>query len=121
MKTMYVYILKCSDNSYYTGVTNNLEARLSQHIDGYDPDCFTFSRRPLELVYYAQCNSPMQAILLEKKIKKWSRVKKEALINNNLDELNKLASCKNITTHKNYNPSLDSARDDILTRDDIPS
>ncbi|MDZ7740550.1 MAG: GIY-YIG nuclease family protein [Bacteroidota bacterium] len=53
MKTnYYVYILQCSDNSFYTGITNNLERRLKQHQAGINPDCYTFTRRPLHLVYY---------------------------------------------------------------------
>jgi putative endonuclease len=52
MKTMYVYILKCSDDSFYTGVTNDLEMRFEQHVQGINRNCYTFSRRPLEIVFY---------------------------------------------------------------------
>ena len=80
MKVMYVYIIKCSDKTYYTGVTNNLESRYEQHKEGINVNCYTYSRRPLELVFYEIFNSPKPAIAFEKKIKKWSRIKKEALI-----------------------------------------
>jgi putative endonuclease len=87
MKTMYVYILRCSDNSYYVGVTNNLELRLEQHQQGINPGCYTFSRRPIELAFHEMFNSPEKAIQFEKKIKKWSKAKKESLINGDFENL----------------------------------
>ncbi len=42
MKRYYVYILKCSDNSYYTGFTNNIERRLNEHNSGINKECYTF-------------------------------------------------------------------------------
>ena len=53
MKTYYVYILKCSDNTYYTGFTSNLDNRLFEHQSGKHKDSYTYTRRPLELVFYA--------------------------------------------------------------------
>ncbi len=94
MKQSYVYILKCSDNSYYTGVTSNLTQRLFQHETGFYPDCYTVSRRPVELVYFCEFTDINLAIDVEKKIKKWSRVKKEALINEEYDKLPNLAKKK---------------------------
>jgi putative endonuclease len=101
MKSLYVYILKCADNSYYTGVTNSIDRRLIEHNEGYKVECYTFSRRPVTLVYFQICNSPQQAIELEKKIKGWSRAKKEALISENWKKLHELAICNNLTSHKN--------------------
>ena len=69
---MYVYILRCSDTTFYTGVTNNLEQRFEQHSQGININSYTFTRRPLELVFYEIFNSPIAAIAFEKKIKKWS-------------------------------------------------
>lgn len=66
----YVYILKCSDNSYYTGITNNLDKRFKEHIFGKYPDCYTFKRRPLEIKFQESFNDVLQAIYFEKKIKK---------------------------------------------------
>ncbi|NRB58774.1 MAG: GIY-YIG nuclease family protein [Winogradskyella sp.] len=91
MKLFYVYILKCSDNSYYTGVTSNLNDRFIQHKSGKNPDSYTFNRRAVKLVYYAEFTDINLAIETEKQIKKWSRVKKEALINGNFDALPNLA------------------------------
>jgi len=51
MNQYFVYILLCSDSSYYTGVTNNLDRRLYEHEAGFDPKSYTFKRRPLKLVF----------------------------------------------------------------------
>lgn len=94
MKQSYVYILKCSDNTYYTGVTSNLTQRMFQHNLGFYPDCYTFSRRPVALVFYAEFTDINFAIEKEKQIKKWSKAKKEALIRGEYDTLPNLARKK---------------------------
>lgn len=66
MKTYFVYILKCSDNTY----SNNLERGLFEHKSGINKECYTFCRRPLELVFYKTFNDINLAITYEKKIKK---------------------------------------------------
>ena len=91
----YVYILKCSDNSYYTGFTNNLERRIIKHLEGYHNDSYTFTRRPIELVFYTEFTNPNDAIEIEKRVKGWSRVKKEALINGDYKTLVYLSNLKN--------------------------
>jgi len=80
MKEYCVYILLCSDDSYYTGVTNNMEQRLQQHQEGVDVKAFTFRRRPVKLVYQHDFREVTDAIAAEKQIQGWSRKKKEALI-----------------------------------------
>ncbi|GIZ07460.1 GIY-YIG nuclease family protein [Flavobacterium sp. UMI-01] len=87
MKTYFVYILKCADNSFYTGMTNSLERRLSEHKSGLKKDSYTFTRRPIELVWFEMFTDPTQAIMFEKKIKGWSRRKKQALIDEDWDRL----------------------------------
>jgi putative endonuclease len=87
MKNYYVYILKCNDGSYYTGVTNNIEKRLGEHNSNCSVTAYTFKRRPVELVYSQQFNDIKQAIELEKQIKGWTRRKKEALINEDWGKL----------------------------------
>lgn len=87
MKTYFVYILKCSDESYYTGFTNNIERRLIEHEQGLNLSCYTFDKRPLELVWFEIFNDVNNAIETEKKIKGWSRRKKEALINEDWEKL----------------------------------
>jgi putative endonuclease len=87
MKNYFVYILKCNDISYYTGITNNIDRRLEEHISGSNPKSYTFDKRPLELVWLKSFEDPDMAILTEKRIKGWSRRKKEALINEDWDKL----------------------------------
>ncbi|WP_179353017.1 GIY-YIG nuclease family protein [Winogradskyella vidalii] len=94
MKQSYVYILKCSDDSYYTGITSNLTQRLNEHQTGKHKDSYMYNRRPLELVFYAEFTDINLAIQTEKQIKKWSRAKKEALINEEFDKLPNLAKKK---------------------------
>ena len=94
MQQSYVYILKCADGTFYTGVSSNLTQRLFQHETGYYPDCYTATRRPVELVFYAEFTDINLAIEKEKQIKKWSRAKKLALINDDFDALPNLAKKK---------------------------
>ena len=94
MKEYYVYILECNDKTYYTGITSNLKKRLEQHNSGYDKNAFTYNRRPLELAYFTTFSEIGIAIEFEKRIKKWSRKKKEALIASEFDKLPKLSKKK---------------------------
>lgn len=91
MKTYYVYIVKCSDKSYYTGVTNNVEKRISEHNIGLDKNCYTFTKRPVKAVFYQEFSDITEAIEREKQIKGWTRKKKEALIKGDFDELVRLS------------------------------
>jgi len=105
LKQYSVYILKCSDDSYYTGITNDVEHRVNQHNEGEDCKAYTFTRRPVELAFFQNYQSPEEAIRVEKKLKGWSRKKKEALIANNWEKVKELAVCRNESSHKNYNPA----------------
>jgi putative endonuclease len=82
----YVYIVRCSDGLYYTGVTNNLNRRLIEHNEGCNIHCFTFSRRPVMLQYHEHFVNIQNAIRREKQLKGWSRQKKEALFRANVQE-----------------------------------
>ncbi|ASV30625.1 GIY-YIG nuclease family protein [Maribacter cobaltidurans] len=95
MKFYYVYILKCSDSTLYTGVTNDLDKRVIQHQNGFRKDSYTYLRRPVKLVWQIQCENPSEAIKIEKQIKGWSHRKKQALINENWSDLIKFS--KNYT------------------------
>ena len=101
VKFLYVYIIKCSDGTYYTGITNNPERRFNQHSLGFNKESYTYSRRPLELVYCELFTDFNLAIEWETRLKKWSKAKKEALINDNWEKLSELAACKNVTSHLN--------------------
>jgi putative endonuclease len=81
MKRGYLYILRCSDGSYYTGSTNNLERRLQEHRSGKGAN-HTKKHLPVELVYYEEFERVASAFYREKQIQGWSRKKKEALIQN---------------------------------------
>ena len=91
MKTMYVYVLECSDDSYYIGVSNNVEKRFHEHATGINRNCYTYTRRPLKLVFSEIFSDPNSAIAFEKKIKGWSRAKKKALIEGKWDLLPELS------------------------------
>ena len=95
MKFYYVYILLCSDESYYVGVTNSIERRFAQHQAGISKSCYTYSRRPVELKYVEVFESITSAIAYEKKLKGWSRAKKQALINGDINLLKELSKSKN--------------------------
>ncbi len=90
MKKGYMYILECSDGSYYTGSTTNLELRLQQHQSG-DGANHTKKRLPVTLVYYEEYARIDEAFYREKQVQGWSRKKKEALINGNPELLPQLA------------------------------
>lgn len=87
----YVYILLCSDNSYYIGVTNNIEERVLQHQNGVNSSAYTYNKRPVHLIYSEAFIDVKQAIEREKQLKRWSRAKKEALLNNDIVKLKLLS------------------------------
>ncbi|MXV51512.1 GIY-YIG nuclease family protein [Pedobacter sp. HMF7647] len=101
LKLYTVYILRCADNSYYTGITNNIEARLQQHQQGINETAYTHFRRPVELVFAEHFNDVNQAIAFEKQVKGWSRKKKEAIIAQNWIALKDLSKCNNDSHYKN--------------------
>jgi len=81
--TAWVYILQCADGSYYTGSSRAVEVdtRLSEHELASFATAYTASRRPVKLVYSEHFEMIVDAIAAERRIKGWSRAKKEALIN----------------------------------------
>jgi predicted GIY-YIG superfamily endonuclease len=86
----WVYLLRCADGSYYVGSTTDLPRRLGQHQTGVDVKAYTFFRRPVELVWCQQCPSIQEAYAFEKRVRGWSRAKKEALIRGDWDEIHRL-------------------------------
>ena len=103
MKLYSVYILKCSDGSYYTGITNDIDRRMYEHENGINITCYTYKRRPLSLLFIENFIDVNHAIEFEKQVKGWSRKKKEAIIADNWEKLKELSVCKNLTSHNNYN------------------
>ena len=88
--SFYVYILRCADGSYYTGHTDNLEKRLAAHNAG-EIRGYTYSRRPVRLVFQEEFHSREEAFLRERRIKGWSRAKKEALMKGEWTSLQSLS------------------------------
>ena len=86
-----VYILECSDGSYYTGSTDNINKRLWHHEQGLDPHAYTFSRRPVKLVWTSEERERYyDALRWERQIKGWSRAKKQALIRGDFDAIHEI-------------------------------
>ncbi len=73
-------MLLCADDSFYVGVTNNVEGRVWQHNTGWDADSYTHRRRPVQLVHCSGFRNVFDAISWEKQLKGWSRAKKRALM-----------------------------------------
>ena len=91
MKLFTVYILLCSDGSYYVGVTNDIAVRLAQHDEGMNRKAYTYRRRPVKLVFEEHFQDVNLAISFEKQIKGWRREKKKALIEGRWSDLPKLS------------------------------
>ena len=90
----YTYILQCSDLSYYVGVTNDLDRRISEHNNDENRSSYTFSRRPVVIKYYEDFMDINQAIAREKQLKGWGRKKKEALFEQDFLKLVELSKSK---------------------------
>jgi len=76
----YVYMLRCSDGSYYTGITTDIERRLSEHNTSSLGAKYTKARRPVTLVWAKEANSRSEASKEERRVKKLKRAEKEMLI-----------------------------------------
>lgn len=79
MSSWHVYIVRCADDTLYTGVTNRLEARIEAH-NGTKGAKYTRGRRPVHLVWSMPCRSRSEALSLEHGIKRLPRRQKQALV-----------------------------------------
>lgn len=95
----YMYILQCSDDSYYVGSTIDLNMRFEQHQCGEGAN-YTKKRLPVKLLYYEEFDRIDGAFYREKEVQGWSRKKKEALMEHNFSALHLLAECKNQSHYK---------------------
>jgi putative endonuclease len=88
----YVYMLLCADGSYYVGSAagDDLRRRVAEHETGARPG-YTFSRRPMTLVWSEHFDRITDAIAVERKLKGWTRAKKEALIGADWNRISQLA------------------------------
>jgi predicted GIY-YIG superfamily endonuclease len=90
-RVVYVYVLRCSDGSYYVGSARlGLEQRIAEHNSGIFGG-YTSKRRPVELVWHQAFERITDAIAAERQIKGWSRAKKEALIHGDFAEIQRPA------------------------------
>ena len=96
-----VYILKCADGSYYTGSTRELEGRLNEHQTGAHPEAYTFTRRPVQLVWSEVVETYPEAFQWEHRIKGWSRAKKEALIRGDIEGIHQIVKDERKRREKN--------------------
>lgn len=95
-----MYILHCADGSYYTGSTIDINRRLRQHQSGTGAN-FTRKHLPVTLVYKERFSRIADAFRREKQVQRWTRQKKEALINSDINLLHDLAKCTNNTASVN--------------------
>jgi putative endonuclease len=100
-------MLRCSDGSYYTGQTDNLEQRIAEHHNG-EVDGYTSTRLPVRLFFSHEFATREEALACERQIKGWSRKKKEALARRDWAELSRLARRK----EQSKSPSTSSGRTD---------
>jgi putative endonuclease len=89
-----VYILQCSDDTYYTGLTKDLDGRILEHHIGAYVNSYTFSRRPVKLVWSFLIESYREAFQWEHRIKGWSRAKKEALIRGDIEGIHEIVNAE---------------------------
>jgi putative endonuclease len=87
---VFVYILRCSDGSFYAGHSKNVEERVAAHNNGRG-SVWTTCRRPVRLVYRESRATEAAAVKRERQIKRWTHAKKEALIEGNLARLKELS------------------------------
>ena len=88
---IHVYMLRCSDGSYYVGSSrDSLDRRIAEHNAGRFPG-YTLRRRPVELVWHEEFKLITDAIAVERQLKGWSRAKKEALIHRDFAALRRLS------------------------------
>ena len=88
-----MYMLRCSDGSYYVGSARDLDARMQQHAAG-EVGAYTSRRMPVELVYVQEFGSVAEAFAAEKQVQGWSRAKREALIRGQQHRLPELSRKK---------------------------
>ena len=80
MPSFCVYILHCADDTYYTGITRDLKRRVREHASGKHHRAYTYSRRPVRLVWHEEVEGKEVAEAREKQVKAMNRRQKEKLI-----------------------------------------
>jgi putative endonuclease len=93
--TFHVSMLQCADDSYYVGLTEDLESRIQRHNAG-TASRWTACRLPVALVYCEQFDHLEDAAAREAQLKGWSRAKKKASISANSESLKQLSRCRSL-------------------------
>jgi len=75
----FTYIIKCKDNSFYTGITTDLDRRFKEHKEGHGGK-YTLSHKPLKIIFFERFKTRSKASKRESQIKGWTRQKKENLV-----------------------------------------
>ena len=104
----WTYMLRCSDDRYHTGHTEDLEVRLAQHQQGYFRTCWTSTRRPGELVWCGAFPTREEALTAEYMVGGWLRAKKEALIRGEWDRVSFSARPPHQRSHPRFSTSLET-------------
>ena len=107
----WAYMLHCRAGRFYTGHTDDLERQMALHLSGLVPG-YTQARHPLELVWSREFPSRYEALEGERRIKKWSRSKKLALIRGDWEAISRLAKSKD-------SPSTSSGRTEFFVRESV--
>jgi putative endonuclease len=95
LMAFWVYMLRCADGSFYVGHTDDLDRRLAQHQSGGMPGCYTFRRRPVQPVFCQDFASREEALSMERRLKGWTRAKKQALIAGDWAAIHRLGRGRN--------------------------
>lgn len=92
----YVYMLECADGAYYVGSYrgDDIMIRVHEHNLGKFPRAYTNKRRPVKLIWSEMFNHPDEMVAAERRLKGWSRAKKEAYVRGDMQLLNKLSQSK---------------------------
>jgi putative endonuclease len=116
-----IYILRCADGSYYTGITKrSVEERVSEHAQGLIKGCYTETRLPVALVFSEYYERIDEAIAAERRIKGWSRAKKEAMMRGDFAALSALAKRKKKPHEAKSNPSSFETGSSTPPQDEAP-
>jgi putative endonuclease len=98
----FVYILECADGSYYTGSTDDINKRLWQHQEGVEASSYTYSRRPVRLVWtLEETQHYYDTLRWERQVKGWSRAKKQSLIRGDFDPIHEIVKGERKKSERN--------------------
>jgi predicted GIY-YIG superfamily endonuclease len=98
--TFYTYILRCADDSYYTGHTDDIETRMNQHREAADG--YVSERKPFSVEWIGEFETRAEALSFELKLKGWSRAKKFALINGDWNLVSRLSKSPTARSHQPF-------------------